>query len=271
MERNILFLSLILLLVSCQGNDLTQDAALKRKNQKGAYITRKAEEKTLVPPMQLQPPPSYTWDLWKKSSLPTITKEHFRCKGSAANPSRSEVVRNEKVIYFDCGGSEKHSLFLKDGKECVYPILVKLLNYVQEKTGKKVVITSGYRCPEHNTYVDSSPANQTSKHMVGAEVDFYVQGMEHKPEEVVKILMDYYKGKKGHEEFKRYEKPDSQVSTPPWMNKEVFIKLYKAAEGRNFDNRHSYPYIAIQVRHDSATNQRVIYSWDQAFRGYLRY
>lgn len=269
MKRYILFL--LLLVQSCQNGELTQEAALKRKNQKGAFITRLSAEKTAIPPSEPAPLPEYSWDTWKRGSLQKITKEHFRCKGSSNNPYRQEVVRNEKVSYFDCGGAEKHSLFIKNGREFIYPVLIELLNHVQNKTGKKVVVTSGYRCPDHNTYIDSGVMNQTSKHMVGAEVDFYVQGMEQKPEEVVKILLDYYKDTKGFQEFKRYEKPDAQVATPPWMNKEVFIKLYKSSEGRNFDNRHPYPYIAIQVRWDRESDQRVIYSWDQAFRGYHRY
>lgn len=260
-----------LLLMGCQGGDLTQDAALKRKNQKGEFITRTHDQVTEIPPMEVNAPPVYSWSEREKSALPRIGKEHFRCKGSITNSSRTEVVRGEQVHHHDCGGSERHSLYLIDGKEGVYPVLIALLNHVQSKTGKRVVITSGYRCPAHNTYVDSQPSNQTSKHMIAAEVDFYVQGLEQKPEEIVKILVDYYKGQKGYEDFQRYEKTDCQVSTQPWMNKEIFIKLYKPKEGRNFDNRHSYPYLSIQVRYDREKNQRVVYSWDQALRGYHRY
>lgn len=264
-------LLLFIFLVGCQGGDLTEEAALKRKNRKGEFIVRTHDQVTIIPPMEALSPPVYSWSKTDKKDLPRITKEHFRCKGSLSNPSRAEVVRGEQVRYFDCGGSEKHSLFLLDGKEGVYPILIQLLNHIQERSGKRVVITSGYRCPTHNTYVDSQPANQTSKHMIAAEVDFYVQGMELKPEEVVKLIIDYYKGQKGYEDFQRYEKPDSRIATHPWMNKEVFIKLYKPKEGRNFDNRHPYPYLSIQVRYDREKNERVAYSWDQALRGYHRY
>jgi hypothetical protein len=264
-------LLILIFLFSCQGGDLTQEAALKRKNQKGEFIARTHDQITSIPQMEVNPPPAYSWSAPEKNALPRITKEHFRCKGSISNPVRSEVVRGEQVLHYDCGGSERHSLYLIDGKEGVYPILIDLLNFVQQKTGKRVIITSGYRCPAHNTYVDSQPSNQTSKHMIAAEVNFYVQGLEQKPEEIVRILKDYYKGQKGYEDFQRYEKPDCQVSTQPWMNKEIFIKLYKPKEGRNFDNRHSYPYLSIQVRHDRDKNQRVTYSWDLALRGYHRY
>ena len=63
---------------------------------------------------------------------------------------------------------------------------------------------------------------------------------------------------------------DTGILTAPWYNKEIFIKLYKKKEGRNFDNRHPYPYISIQVRFDTELNERVIYSWDKAYKNYLR-
>ena len=139
------------------------------------------------------------------------------------------------------------------------------------------MITCGHRCPEHNTYSDSSPKNQHSKHMIGAEVSFYVQGMEYKPETIIKYLQEYYKsnpkykGQKDFEEFQRYDKEDSDVSIQPWYNKEIFVKLYNKKEGRDFDNRHPYPYISIQVRYEVDRQEKVIYTWDKATRNYLRF
>ena len=140
-----------------------------------------------------------------------------------------------------------------------------------------MVITSGHRCPDHNTYLDASRSNQASKHQIGAEVSFYVQGMEDKAEELVRLIQAYYlqdpkfKGDKKYTEFTRYEKGDTDVSTPPWMNQEIFIKLYKKKEGRDFDHRHPYPYLSIQVRINRETGERVIYTWDKAYNNYLRY
>jgi hypothetical protein len=184
-------------------------------------------------------------------------------------------TNGEVVRYLDCGGVDKHSLPMDEDKEFFYPILIDLVNYLQVKTGKRVVITSGHRCPEHNTYVDPSVENQYSKHQIGAEVSFYVQGMESEPEAIVKYLQAYYLEKpeyrdlKEYREFQRYE-GETNVSTLPWMNKEIFIKLYDKKEGRNFDNRHPYPYVSIQVRYDRAKKERVVYSWDKAHRNYLR-
>ena len=245
---------------------------------KAEYIYRMHDEQLYsIPPAVPQPLPLYPWEESYSSALPRITKEFFRCKGSALNPVHIVDKPGGISQYYDCGGSEKHSLPLRNGKEFVYPILLDLLNYIQKKAQKRVVITSAHRCPEHHMYVDSTPANRSSKHMMGAEVSFYVQGMEEKPDKIIAELMHFYHtepkyaGKKEFLEFQRYEKNDSQVSTLPWYNKEIFIKLYTRQEGRNFDNRHPYPYISIQVRYDMETQQRVLFDARAAFNNYLRH
>ncbi len=241
---------------------------------RGEYITRTHDQLTSIPKPKIQPKPSYFWEKNRDTELAEITKECFRCKGNSLNPYKSEIVRGEAVKYHDCGGYKKHSLPLINGKESVYPVLLDLLNYIQAKTGHRVVVTSGHRCPEHNTFVDPSPQNQYSKHQIGAEVDFYVQGLENSPLTIVDIIQNYYqethKDKKDYIEFKRYDKEET-LKYKPWMNKEIFIKLLLSFEGRNDDNRHPYPYIALQVRHDRDKNARVSYSWEQAFGNYLRY
>jgi hypothetical protein len=101
--------------------------------------------------------------------------------------------------------------------------------------------------------------------------------MEDQPEAIVKIIQNFYKesprykGQKDFEDFKRYEKDDTNVSTQPWFNKEVFIKVFNKKEGRNFDNNHLYPYLSIQVRYDRDTNEKVIYTWIKANRNFYRW
>lgn len=261
-------LMILLFLVSCS-SDLTQGFVEKpQKNLKGEYIYRKSGEYfyKLDPPKEVERGP-YPWESVEKGKFPKITKEFFRCKGSILNPVRLVQKKNETVRYYDCGGTQKHSLPLKDGKEFVYPILLELLNYLQNKTEKKVVITCGHCCPDHNLYLDSSTKNESSKHLLGAEVDFYIQGLENSPEKVVEFILNFYKEKyKGKKEFefKRYEK-ETNVKTLPWFNKEIFVKLYKKDEGRDFDNRHPYPYIGLQVLYDLEREEKVSYSWDKAF------
>lgn len=244
----------------------------------GEFIYRNAGEYQFRPAL---PEPRtrgvYPWEEGKVANLPRITKEFFRCKGNPLNPPKTETRGGETLTILDCGGADKHSLPLMGDKENVYPILIDILNYIQNVTKKRVVITSGHRCPDHNTYCDSSSSNQISKHLVGAEVSFYVQGMEDKPDAIVEIIKSFYlqdtavKGDKKYAEFKRYDKDDTHVSTQPWMNHEVFIKLFNRKEGRDFDNRHPYAYLSLQVRHDRIKEARVIYTWDKAYNNFLRY
>lgn len=270
---------LIQICTACQPEE--KENTPRVRNQKGEYIQRRSDETVanLDLPKKI-PPPLYPWDKFSEGDHHPITKEFFRCKGSTLNPAHIVQKQDGPVHYYDCGGVDTHSLPLRDGKEFVYPILIDLLNFIQTKTGKKVVITCGHRCPEHNTYADESVENQCSKHTIGAEVAFYVQGMEHDPETIVKYIQEYYqetpiykelKDSKDYLTFQRYEKPDTNVTTTPWYNKEIFVKLYKKHEGRNFDNRHSHAYISIQVRFDRDLNERVNYSWDKAHRNYHRW
>ncbi|MCH9634463.1 MAG: hypothetical protein S4CHLAM7_12140 [Chlamydiae bacterium] len=217
---------------------------------------------------------SYPWEKEVQGTYSLITKEFFRCKGHSNNPS---FLIDSKERLFDCSGSSRHSLPLKDGQEFIHSPLIDLLNYLQKKLNSKVVITCGHRCPQHNRYSDPSESNRTSKHMVGGEVDFYVVGFEKKPEIVVDLLKQYYLENEETQNdphyilFKRYEKADAHVSTPPWYNAEVYIKICQENEGRDFDNKHPYPYINIQVRQDRKSHEKVTYTWQQAFYNYLRY
>lgn len=228
-----------------------------------APITRHKDQVVLshTPPISCERE-RYPWEEAYIGEHPRITKEYFRCKGSALNPMK--LVDGEH--YHDCRGGYVHGLPLIGEEENVYPIMLTLLNHIQEKSGKRVIITCGHRCPAHNGYADPSKFNATSKHQIGAEVDFYVQGLEHDPQAVVDLLLSYY----GADDFKRYHGDKTDVSTPPWYNKEVFIKLFLEHEGRDFDNRHPYSYVCIQVRRDCEREEAVIYEWKRAHYNYKR-
>lgn len=276
MNRHYILL-ILPILFSCSPSDSSKELKKNHAYEHGEYLYRKKEEHFFeIPKAYPYSLPPYPWEDRLIGNYPKITKEFFRCKGSSLNPPHIAHENGEIVRYYDCGGGTKHSLPLKEDKEFIYPILIELLKFIQTKTYKRVVITCGHRCPDHNTYVDASKENRFSKHMMGAEVSFYVQGMEDRPEQVVKLIQEYYKqtpkyqGKKEFE-FVRYEKNDTNTSTLPWYNKEIFIKLYRKKEGRNFDNRHPYPYLSIQVRHDLEKNERVIYDWKKATQNFLRY
>ena len=266
-----------ILVAGCTSQDEVGSKRADARHAKGEYIYRKHNELFFnIPAPEKTAATTYPWNEKKTSIYPTITKEFFRCQGNAQNPRRTLLQSGEDKYFFDCNGLEKHGLPLRGGKEFIYPILIDLVNYVQDSTQKKVIITSGHRCPEHNSYIDPSPSNQYSKHMIGAEVSFYVQGMEMQPEQIAALIQKFYtqdpryRKQKEYEVFQRYDKGNTNVGTLPWFNKEIFIKIFTKTEGRNFDNRHPYPYISIQVRYDRDLNENVVYSWDKAFRNFHR-
>ncbi|MFN0065246.1 MAG: hypothetical protein ACKVOH_03300 [Chlamydiales bacterium] len=251
-----LLLSLLLLFSSC---------AQQKKPLVGEYVFRKSTDFFFTPPPSLPcERPPYPWERQEVGGYPLITKEFFRCKGNPLNPvAEKKRPGKESFFYRDCSGN--HGLPLRKGKEFVYPCLLDLLNYIQERCEKQVVITTGHRCPVHNIYADSSSFNWGSKHMLGAEVDFYVEGMERESDKIITLIQEFY----GEEPFKRYTQGNLNVSTEPWYNKEVFVKLYLAEEGRDADNQHPYPYIGIQVRFDRDTGEKV--TFDQTLsENYLR-
>ncbi|MCI0382251.1 MAG: hypothetical protein L0207_04275 [Chlamydiae bacterium] len=263
-----------LILFSCSGMEESEKQKIRQLNAKGEYIHRNHNEFNyrISSPKQIERE-RYPWEGGEAGNIVRrITKESFRCKGSLQNPAIEGTFHMA-----DCGGSQAHSLPLKNGKEFIYPVLIDLLNYIQDKTGKKVKITCGHRCPTHNTYSDDSISGRISKHMIGAEVDFYVKGMEWTPDRIINVILQYYKdtpkyaGKKSYQEFTRLDKAEVKISKAPWVNKEIIIKIYKEKEGRDWDNRHAYPYISIQVCHDKELKEKVVYTWQKAFNGYLRY
>jgi len=267
------YISLLLcFLFGCSREEKSLQKKIREQNTTTSLIRRHQDEilfPIATPKLQKQDPYPFA-NKWIGSHL-KITKEFFRCKGNPSNPPIKILNKElQPHYYLDCGGIEGHSLPLKEGKEFIYPILIDLLNYVQEKTEKKVIITSGHRCPIHNIYVTSSTGMQCSKHLIGAEVNFYVKGLENEPEKVVSLLMNYFQEKSENQSFSRSGKPDLDAQTPSWFNQEVLIKLYRAEEGRNRDNQHSYPYLSVQVRYDKESKRGVSYSWHQAYNGYLK-
>ncbi len=262
------YLLLPILLISCSGLERSERDKLRERNAVGEYVRRESSDVyfTLEEP-ELRRRSAYPWEQRMVGNHSRITKEHFRCKGSM---SHQMILVNDES-FSDCGGLEKHSLPLRGKWEFVYPIQVDLLNYIQEKTESAVIITCGHRCPTHNTYADSSYFNAGSKHMIGAEVDFYVKGYEENPEAIISLLIEYYNDDTPeYRNFQRYQ-GRTNVATNPWMNKEVLIKLYQKNEGRDFDNRHPHPYLCLQVRYDRENQQKILFDERHAQSCFRRY
>lgn len=275
MKRTLGIASLVFLF-GCTGMEQSEQDKIRQMNEQKEWIYRRHDEKTytILSPLHREREP-YPWEQGYAGRHAKITKEAFRCRGDQHNPPRAQGKSLQMV--HDCGGLQKHSLPIRDGEEFIYPILLDILNYLQAKTGYSVVVTCGHRCPLHNAYADNSAYNQTSKHMIGAEVDFYVQGMQDKPEEVIHLIQQYYQetsayqGLLEYQQFLRLEHVKLNVSTPPWYNKEILIKLYLPNEGRDFDHPHNLPYLGLQVRFDRQKGEKVLYSPELSAKGYIRY
>ena len=87
-----------------------------------------------------------------------------------------ELSANFTSNEFDCHGSSCCSTTLIDDK------LVEYLQKIRDHFGKKITITSGYRCPTRNGQVASSGTK--SMHCQGKAADFVVEGVA--PAEVAK-------------------------------------------------------------------------------------
>ena len=217
-------------LTACSGLEQSEREKARRRNCKGEYIYRnKGDFFYPIAAPASRPPRALSLGIGVQS--PPHHQGIFPLQRQLPESSHVDPSDPAKPLpCSDCEGSRRHGLPIIQGKEGVYPILLDLLNYLQKKTGKRVIITCGHRCPAHNTYSDPS-RKPHSKHQIGAEVDFYVQGMEERPQEIAGLLMQYYqetpstKTTRNSLNSSAMRKPDTEIQ--PWMNKEIFIKLYQ--------------------------------------------
>jgi hypothetical protein len=237
---------LFLLFFGCQSTSSS-------KQDKKEKITRNSHsnelQKVAIRPISL---PSYPF----KEHFSLITKGHFECKGSYLNPP---ISLEDGSMLFDCNGNKSHSLPIIDNEEWVCPLLLQLMNEIQSHFKRKVIITSGHRCPKHHLYLTKNK-DHYSKHQIAAQCTFYVEGYEGNPEAILDFLFNRYKNN-----FQRFSGP-TDVSLQPWTNNEIFIKLYNEKEGRDLDNEHPYPYLSIQVKREPTTNQRITYDNKIAYK-----
>ncbi len=251
--------------MSCSGLERSEKAKIKSLNVQKEKITRSEDDIAyhLVTPKK-RGAKAYFWGNKVASNLPKITKEYFRCKGSYKNPPihLHKNSSNEKYL-LDCNGFDEHSLPVKDEKEYIYPALIELLNYVQENSLKQVVITCGHRCPKHNLYTEINATR--SKHLIGAEVDFYVLGLQAQIGNVVEIIKKYYENR--HKEYG----PLVNTTSNSFENKEIRLKVRSSKEQKDLDNQHPYPYITIELKYDRDTKKAVHYSWKISHQSVMKW
>ena len=261
MRLSILYGGILLSLLSCNNLEKGEVQRRKRLNRVVAPIYRLEGERVFdpIPPVN-QPPPSYPWEHVRVGDLVPISKEFFRCRGSALHPPLEGGN-------LDCRGNKEHGLPLRDGKEFIYPILIDILNYIQKHTEQRVIITSGHRCPTHNHYIQPQLPNTYSKHQIGAIVDFYVEGYEEDMTPVLSLITEFY-AQRTENTDRVFQKVEGERT---WKNREVTIRYFRPQEGRDFDNRHPYPYISLEVCYDTDSQKSVIYDWHTAHKGYIRH
>jgi hypothetical protein len=268
--RYIIIYLLAFIFLACSGLQKTEYDKIRKINITAKRITRKSTDQfgfVKIPQVQEKEP--YFWENTTQVYLPKITKDFFRCKGHIKNAPKEY----NKTQITDCNGSSKHSLPIIHGRENIYPVLIDILNYIQKKLRQKVVVTCGHRCPLHNLY--SEPDQVDSWHMIGAEVDFYIKDFEDKAFDVIELIKDYYKNSELYQNKIDYTKFQriklDNLKTKAWVNKEICIKFYQKEEGRDYDNRHPYPYISIQAKYDRDLKEMVTYSKAKAEKNYYKW
>ncbi|MGC9366642.1 MAG: D-Ala-D-Ala carboxypeptidase family metallohydrolase [bacterium] len=194
--------------------------------------------------------------------IPDLTPDDFRCKGdSAVHP----VCRWNNHEYCDCRGGGLPQAGID-------PQLLNLLNELQRRFNKPVIVNSGYRCPQHNSYIAAELYNWTddcgnpgnpyevstqSRHMMGAAADFYVQDYELNPVEVIDTILSIQGLNQQSPEVRIYwvnqKKRDGSYSTDyyhyrAYSTPQWWIHPYAPQEGRDLDNRH-YSGVYIHIHH----------------------
>jgi hypothetical protein len=260
------YLTLLLLsLFGCSGLEKSEQDKIKKMHALSEPILRFSQEKlhTLKFPEQ-KVRERYSWENTTAHHFPKITKEAFRCKG-AGHPKPK--ISRENVALFDCQGPDRHSLPIVDDKEAVYPALLEILNSLQDHLKRKVVVTAGHRCHMHQTYLLGTTSGAITKYLIGAQVDFLVEGMSLLNQSVIDCLQDYYHKIYGSNKEYVLEKLASGV----WQNKEIALRYVAKHEGRNEDNSHDYPYFSLELKYDRNLDKKIQLNPQQAMSCYYRF
>ncbi|MCH9620946.1 MAG: hypothetical protein S4CHLAM20_03560 [Chlamydiia bacterium] len=258
--KKILFM-IVLCLVGCSSADDRSQGRRMKENKATEKIYRLSHQKFYTEePAELVKKDPYPWE--SGTAFSKITVDSFRCQGRRNHQKRQRDGKE----YADCGGLAEHGLPYADKDEFVYSVMIKLLNQVQNAFQKKVVITSGHRCPKHHSYITMGKS-KISRYMIGAKVDFFIEGMEEKPHEIIEKLKSFYKNDQGYSEFREVRNNDG---TRSWHNKEVILTINPEGEHTKLQNR-NHPVVSIDVRYDRDKEESIILDWKRAYEGYIRH
>lgn len=96
------------------------------------------------------------------------------------------------------------------GLDTVDAELINVLEFVRRHFGgRPVIITSGYRCPEHNAAVSGAPDSQ---HLHGRAADIVIQGIPAR--DVAAFLDDNFPDRLGIGSYARFTHVDTRTVAP---------------------------------------------------------
>jgi hypothetical protein len=255
MKKNLLLN--LLLLISCSTADERSQKQRMKNNLSCEKIYRLSSEKNYhIDSLELATRQLYPWE--NETKYPKITINTLRCRGSKdATP-----IKSGDKIFEDCGGLHDHGLPYQDGEEFIYPALITLLNRVQNSFDKKVVVTSGHRCPKHHNYLVKGQS-KISRYMMGCKADFTVEGLENRPEEIIVKIMDLYP----NEKFQKINQADGSTL---YTSKQFHLMINKEGEHSILGEKH-HPVVSVDVRYDQDKQEAIILDWDKSFHGFIRH
>lgn len=258
MRQSLYLILFLFLCISCSTADQRAEKRRMKENESSERIYRLSHQKFYEEkPATLVKKEPYPWE--SGFEFPLITMDHFRCRG------HGKVRSSGDKEFKDCQGLADHGLPYGDNDERVFPVLIKHLNQLQKDFEKKVVITSAHRCPKHHAFLTYGKS-KISRYMIGAKVDFYLEGLQHQTDQVVDKLKSYYKGDEGYESFYQVRNKDGTIS---WHNKEVIITVNHEGEHKDLDKL-KHPVVSIDVRYDREKSENIVLDWKRAYEGYIR-
>lgn len=245
--KNLCKLLSLFLLVSCGSFEKSEKKKLMQKEKRVCAVVLQGGEKQLdLGPSQSFEVAGYPWERYGFLLLP-ISKEHFRCKGSSLSPPKTFLSYSGQLqTVQDCGGD--HSLPLKNDQEYIDPMLIDLLNALQDKLGAKVIVLIGHVCPVHAIYDNPMAPHKDFKYQLGAKVAFYVEGNE--SQTVLKALADIYLQKDPNAVIK-------ENSEEGWSSSMVMARSMK-------QEQEIYQAVTIEMKLDSQTKQSIYYDAKKA-------
>ena len=191
--------------------------------------------------------PSYPWDPML-SNTPRINKYHFCCRGSIEHP----VYQTDKGWFSDCAGGQVHSLPLREDEEWISPVLIVLLNDLQDYFQTTAQVQCGHCCPIHYRYRIEKGERAVRRHMIGAAVDFT---LKHKSvDDVIPYLIERVNLYSSHP----LSSIDPAYAQAPsaWKNKHFKIHTLD-----NYSQEKSKA-IRIEVFHDPILDENIRFQWD---------